>query len=187
MVLKAEGGGGGRRPGVLGPGQPHDGAEPSAELRPGSVAEQFLGNSQVSSQRGLCCPSSPAGISAAHTREMLRAGHKSGWPCNGLAELEEQDVVLSCHLSAWAGGTAGLTQLPGGTNPLWEHSPVSPGSLQPGSWCQSRAVNLQSKGKGVLLCRELSPGLTGTAGGISPSLELLPILSRAVAQQQKGT
>lgn len=36
---------------MLGAGQPHDGAEPSAELRPGSVAEQFLGYSQVSSQR----------------------------------------------------------------------------------------------------------------------------------------
>lgn len=56
----------------------------------------------------LCCPSSPVGISAAHTREMLGAGHGTGRPCNGLAKLEqeEQDVVLSCHLSAWAGVSA---------------------------------------------------------------------------------
>lgn len=70
---------------------------------------------------------------------------------------------------------AGLTQVPGGTNPLWGHSANQSEGLQPGSWCQSWAVNLRSKAKGVLLCRELSLGLTGTAGGVSPLLQLLPI------------
>lgn len=83
-------------------------------------------------------------------------------------------MVPSCHLSAWAGGSAECCWAHSGscgTNPPWEHPAISPGrtSVQPGSWCQSRAVNLQSKGKGVL-CRELSPGLAGTAGGVSPLL-----------------
>lgn len=117
---------------MRGPGQPHDGAEPSAELTPWSAAgsRAVPGIFKTPPKGSLCCPSSPVRISAAHAWEMLQAGHGTGWPCNGLEKLEgeDQDMVPSCRLSAWAGGSAVCCWAHSGS--WWHQSSV-------GTFCQS--------------------------------------------------
>lgn len=75
---------------------------------------------------------------------MLRAGHETGWPCNGLAKLEEeeQDMVPSCHLSAWAGGSAKCCWAHSGS--WWHQSSV--GTFCHQSWQPSAGIVVPEPG-----------------------------------------
>lgn len=94
---------------------------------------------------------------------MLRAGHETGWPCNGLAKLEGEDqgIVPSCHLSAWAGGSAVCCWAHSGS--WWHQSSV--GTFCHQSWGPSAGILVPELGSKSAEQGQGSPSLQGALPG----------------------
>lgn len=131
---------------MCGTEQPHDGAEPSAEMTPGRQqgAERFLGYSSVSSQR--------ESLLSVITCRHFSSTHRGDAPSRAPSKVASQWAGEAARGGAGHGAKLSLVCLGwwqcrvllGSPRLLvapilcGEHSAISPGSLQAGSWCQSQ-------------------------------------------------